>query len=141
MKPASVSRLRLLALCLLVVPGALAMAASKFTGVYRSHGNDGGKAGVSMDVSLGRDGTATVTEDWGNGFKTLFGHWVESESRVTVSFDALEGAPAEPAMVFEAKKDGLQAVTWNRAEWGKQDPPPMTKGYKVKQLYWLTQGP
>ena len=31
-----------------------------------------------MNLSLGPDGTATVTEDPGNGTKTLFGHWVDS---------------------------------------------------------------
>ena len=114
---------------------------SRFTGVYMSHAHDGGKVGPSMNLSLGRDGTATVTEDWGNGTETLFGHWAESGAQVTVTFDAMEGKPAEPAMVFQPAHDGLQAVTWNRAAWGKLDPPPMKKGYKVKQLYWLTTGP
>jgi hypothetical protein len=114
---------------------------SRFTGVYLSHGNNGGKAGPSMNLSLGRDGTATVTEDWGTGTETLFGHWAESGTQVTVTFDAMEGQPKEPPMVFQPAHDGLQAVTWNHAEWGNQDPPPMKKGFKVKQLYWLTTGP
>jgi hypothetical protein len=109
---------------------------SRFAGVYRSH-----FAGPSMNLSLGRDGTATVTEDPGTGATTLFGHWVDSGSQVTVTFDAVEGKPVEPPMVFEPGHDGLQAVTWNHAAWGKAEPPPMKKGYKVKQLYWLTTGP
>jgi hypothetical protein len=44
-------------------------------------------------------------------------------------------------MVFQPAHDGLQAVTWNHATWGKVDPPSMKKGFKVKQLYWLTTGP
>ena len=95
----------------------------------------------TMNLSLGRDGTATVTEDPGNGATTLFGHWVDSGSQVTVTFDAVEGKPIEPPMVFPTGHDGLQAVTWNHASWGKVDPPPMKKGFKVKQLYWLTTGP
>ena len=94
-----------------------------------------------MNLSLGKDGTATVTEDTGNGATTLFGHWVDSGSQVTVTFDAVEGKPVEPPMVFQPAHDGLQAVTWNHASWGKLDPPPMKKGFKVKQLYWLTTGP
>ena len=111
-------------------------AHSRFAGVYLSH-----FALPSMNLSLGRDGTATVTEDPGTGAKTLFGHWVDSGSQVTVTFDAVEGAPLESPMVFAPAHDGLQAVTWNHAAWGKVDPPPMKKGFKVKQLYWLTTGP
>ena len=109
---------------------------SRFAGVYLSR-----FAAPSMNLSLGRDGTATVTEDPGNGATTLFGHWVDSGSQVTVTFDAVEGKPVEPPMVFQPAHDGLQAVTWNHASWGKVDPPPMKKGFKVKQLYWLTTGP
>lgn len=109
---------------------------SRFAGVYLSR-----FAAPSMNLSLGKDGTATVTEDTGNGATTLFGHWVDSGSQVTVTFDAVEGKPVEPPMVFQPAHDGLQAVTWNHASWGKVDPPPMKKGFKVKQLYWLTTGP
>ncbi len=106
---------------------------SRFAGVYLSRFTN-----PSMNLSLGRDGTATVTEDTGNGATTLFGHWVDSGSQVTVTFDAVEGKTVEPPMVFQPAHDGLQAVTWNHASWGKLDPPPMKKGFKVKQLYWLT---
>src|ERR1700678_2132275 len=109
---------------------------SRFAGVYLSR-----FAVPSMNLSLGKDGTATVTEDPGNGATTLFGHWVDTGSQVTVTFDAVEGKPVEPPMVFQPAHDGLQAVTWNHASWGKVDPPPMKKGFKVKQLYWLTTGP
>jgi hypothetical protein len=115
---------------------------SKFVGVYMSHPRDGAKSGAFINLSLGRDGTATVTEDPGDGTKTLFGHWVDSGSQVTVTFDAEEGKPAEPAMAFQPGHDGLQAVTWNRATWGKENPPPMKKGgAKVKDLYWFTTNP
>ena len=109
---------------------------SKFTGVYLSR-----NVGSTMNLSLGADGTATVTEDPGAGAITLFGHWVDSGGQVTVNFDTEAGAQAEPPMVFRPAHDGLQAVSWNRAAWGKVNPPPMKKGYKVKQLYWLTQDP
>jgi hypothetical protein len=115
---------------------------SKFVGVYRSHPGDGAKAGPSMNLSLGSDGTATLTEDPGTGTITLFGHWVDSGNQVTVTFDAVEGRPAEPPMVFQPGHDGLQAVTWNHATWGKENPPPLKKGgAKVKDHYWLTENP
>jgi hypothetical protein len=119
--------------------GESATAHSRFAGVYLSHAR-GIEVPPSMSLSLGKDGTATVTEDAGLGASTLFGHWVDSGSQVTVTFDAMEGQRAEPAMVFQPDHDGLQAVTWNRASWGKGEPPPMKKGFKVKQLYWLTTG-
>jgi hypothetical protein len=115
---------------------------SKFVGVYRSHQHNGPRPAPSMNISLGPDGTATVTEDPGNATRTLFGHWVDSGNQVTVTFDAQEGSPAEPPMVFQPEHDGLQAVTWNHATWGKENPPPMKKGgAKVKDLYWFTTNP
>jgi hypothetical protein len=105
---------------------------SKFVGTYLSHPRDDAQAGPSMDLSLGADGTATVTEDPGNGTTTLFGHWVDSGSQVKVTFDAVEGKPVEPPMVFQPGHDGLQAVTWNHATWGNTNPPPMKNRSKVK---------
>jgi hypothetical protein len=133
-----------LALTLVLPLAALADSStvhSRFAGVYLSRMHSGAQVAPSISLSLGRDGTATVTEDAGLGASTLFGHWVASGSQVTVTFDAPDGQTAEPAMVFQPAHDGLQAVTWNHASWGKVEPPPMKKGYKVKQLYWLTTGP
>jgi hypothetical protein len=115
-------------------------AHSKFTGVYMSNNN--ARATTFMDLSLGPDGSATVTEDPGNGTKTLFGHWVDSGSQVNVTFDAQEGQPKEPAMTFQPGHDGMQAVTWDHSTWGKENPPPMKKGgVKVKEHYWLSTNP
>jgi hypothetical protein len=121
----------------LLAPAAVLSASttthSKFVGTYLSHPGDDAQAGPSMNLSLGADGTATVTEDPGNGTTTLFGHWVDSGSQVKVTFDAGEGRPAEPPMVFQPGHDGLQAVTWNHATWGKTNPPPMKNRSKVKE--------
>jgi hypothetical protein len=111
-------------------------AHSKFAGVYLSQ-----MASPSMNLSLGADGSATVTEDPGNGAITVFGHWVDSGGQVAVNLDTEGDKPVEPPMVFQSAHDGLQAVTWNHALWGIVDPPAMKKGFKVKQLYWLTTGP
>jgi hypothetical protein len=108
---------------------------SKFAGVYLSH-----HVGTAMNLSLGKDGTATVTESPDGGeARTLFGHWSDLGGQVKVVFDA--GDAEEPPMVFQPGHDGLQAVSWNRAAWGKASPPPMKKGYKVRQTYWLTENP
>ncbi len=113
----------------------------KLVGVYMSETNNGGRDGSFMNLSLGSDGSATVTEDPGSGVTTtLFGHWVDTGGQVTVTFDAQEQKPAEPAMAFAPAHDGLQARTWNHATWGKENPPPMKKGGgKVKDHYWLSQ--
>ena len=104
---------------------------SKFAGVYESDppapDTPGSKPTPTMSVSLGSDGTATVSEDPGKGGRTLFGHWSESGSQVTVNFDASKGNPAEPALVLQPSHDGLQAVTWNHSTWGNVKPPLMKK--------------
>src|SRR5271156_1298305 len=123
------------AICLLASAAALSASTtthSKFVGTYLSHPGGDAQAGPSMNLSLGADGTATVTEDPGSGTTTLFGHWVDSGSQVKVTFDAVEGKPIEPSMVFEPGHDGLQAVTWNRATWGNRNPPPMKSSSKVR---------
>jgi len=97
---------------------------SKFVGTY---------VASAMELSLGSDGTATVTEEPGNNTTTLFGHWAESDNMVKVSFDGVEGQPPEPAMVFKPAHDGLQAVTWNHATWGKATPPPLKAKARVKE--------
>jgi hypothetical protein len=82
------------------------------------------KTAPSMTVSLGEDGTATVTGDLGKG------------SQVKVTFNAEEGAPPAPPMIFQPLHNGLQVVSWDHEEWGNAKPPAMTKGYKVKYLFW-----
>ena len=86
-----------------------------------------------MDVSLGMDGTATVTEDAGNGAVTHFGHWVETDKQVRVSFDAIDGKPAEPPMTLQQERDGLRATTWDHATWGRTTPPLVKNRSRVKQ--------
>ncbi len=101
---------------------------SRFVGTYLSRTHEDASTGPAMNLSLGPDGTATVTEDPGNGTTTLFGHWVDAGNQVRVTFDS-----TEPAMVFAPGHGGLQAVTWNHAVWGKTNPPPMKQGGKIKE--------
>jgi hypothetical protein len=113
--------------------GATPTTHARFAGTYASRSKDDATQGPSMDVSLGLDGTATVTEDAGNGIVTHFGHWVETDSQVKVSFDPVEGRPAEPAMTLQAEHDGLRAISWNHATWGTTSPPMVKSRSRVKQ--------
>ena len=89
---------------------------SGVAGIYLSHA---GKKDPSMSVSLRADRTATVTQDPGKRSMTLFGHWADDGDRIKITFDAAEGAPLEPPMVFQPSHDGLQAITWNHAAWAR----------------------
>jgi hypothetical protein len=91
-----------------------------------------------MSVSLGADGSATVTQDPGQGSTTLFGKWQDDGRQIKVSFNAAAGEQPEAPMVFEVVHSKLQAVSWNHEAWGTAQPPTMTKGYKVKYLFWTT---
>lgn len=94
------------------------------------------KKAPSMSVSLGADGTATVTGDPGTGSITGFGHWTGEGSQIKVTFEATEDEPATAPMVFDAGHNKLQAISWDHQVWGSVAPPTMTKGYKVKYLFW-----
>jgi hypothetical protein len=109
-----------------------------FAGIYVARVD---KKAPSMSVSLGVDGTATVTEDPGTGSITSFGHWANDGSQIKVTFDADAGEPATPAMVFQVVHNKLQPVTWNHEAWGTAHPPTMEKGYKVKYLFWTNTMP
>lgn len=119
------------ALVLTLVATPLFAGVSKFAGIYSSESPDSdaptAPAGPAFSVSLGADGTATVTQDPGKGAVTAFGHWTDAGSQVTVQFDAVDGKPTDPPMVFSPSHDGLQAVTWNHALWGKVTPPVLKK--------------
>jgi hypothetical protein len=120
------------AVVLALVAAPVFASVSKYAGIYSSEAPDttdaAGPAGPAFSVSLGPDGTATVTQDMGKGAVTTFGHWSDAGSQITVKFDdALDGKPVDPPMVFQPSHDGLQAVTWNHTLWGKTTPPPLKK--------------
>jgi hypothetical protein len=116
---------------LLALVAAPAFASSKYAGIYSSEAPDSGEpsapAGPAFSISLGPDGSATVTQDLGKGAVTTFGHWADTGSQVTIKFDEVEGKPTDPPMVLQSSHDGLQAVTWNHTFWGKTTPPPLKK--------------
>jgi hypothetical protein len=108
---------------------------ASFAGIYVTRAP---KTAPSMSVSLGADGSATVTQDPGQGSTTWFGRWQDDGKQIKVTFNAVEGEQPVPAMVFETAHNRLQAVSWNHEVWGNTNPPTMTKGYKVKYLFWTT---
>jgi hypothetical protein len=108
---------------------------ASFAGIYVTRAP---KTAPSMSVSLGADGTATVTQDPGQGSTTWLGHWQDDGKQIKVSFNAIEGEQPVPPMVFEPAHNKLQVVSWNHEVWGNSAPPTMTKGYKVKYLFWTT---
>jgi hypothetical protein len=108
---------------------------SGFAGIYITRLP---KTAPSMSVSLGADGSATVTQDPGQGSTTYFGKWSDNGDQIKVTFDAAAGEPQPAPMVFQAQHGKLQPVTWDHAAWGTAQPPTMTKGYKVKYLFWTT---
>jgi hypothetical protein len=104
---------------------------SHYAGIYSSEAPDttdaAGPAGPAFSVSLGPDGTATVTQDMGKGAITSFGHWSDAGSQITIKFDAVGDKAGDAPMVFQPSHDGLQAVTWNHVLWGKTTPPALKK--------------
>ncbi len=108
---------------------------ASFAGVYVTRAP---KTAPTMSVSLGEDGSATVTQDPGHGSTTLFGRWQDDGRQIKVTFNAAEGEPVPAPMVFEPAHGKLQAISWDHEAWGTTQPPAMTKGYKVKYLFWTT---
>ena len=115
----------------LALVAAPAFASSKYAGIYSSEAPESTDpttpSGPAFSISLGPDGSATVTQDLGKGATTTFGHWADTGGQVTIKFDEVEGKPADPPMVLQSSHDGLQAVTWNHTFWGKTTPPPLKK--------------
>jgi hypothetical protein len=106
---------------------------ASFAGIYITRAP---KMAPSMSVSLGEDGSATVTEDPGQGSMTLFGHWQDDGRQIKITFNAQEGEQAEAPMIFAADHNKLQPVSWNHDAWGSVKPPTMVKGSNARYLFW-----
>jgi hypothetical protein len=139
-KLSAAARRALLAGAVLMFSPLAALAAdahihASFAGIYVTRLP---KNAPSMSVSLGQDGSATVTQDPGTGSTTYFGKWADNGNQIKVTFAATAQQPAPAPMVFAVEHNKLQPVTWDHAAWGDALPPTMTKGYKVKYLFWTT---
>ena len=84
----------------------------------------------SMSLSLGADGTATVSQSpHGDDEVTSFGHFKVSGGQLTITFDPLPNDKGTPSpMVFSTGHNELTAVTYDHSLWGKLPPPPMKRG-------------
>ena len=84
----------------------------------------------SIGLSLGADGTATVSQSpHGDDEMTSFGHFKVSGGQLTITFDPLPGDKGTPApMVFSTGHNELTPVTYDHNLWGKLPPPPMKRG-------------
>jgi hypothetical protein len=126
-------RLQFAAAVLAVVATPVFASSSKYAGIYTSEAPESTDPKAppvpAFSVSLGADGTATVTQDAakGKGAVTTFGHWTDAGSQITVKFDAASDQPAEAPMVLQPSHDGLHAVTWNHTLWGSVTPPALKK--------------
>jgi hypothetical protein len=130
----------LLAGAMVSISPVVALAANShihasFAGIYVTRAP---KTAPTMSVSLGADGSATVTQDPGQGSSTFFGHWEDDGRQVKVTFNATAGEQPPAPMVFEPTHDKLKAISWDHQTWGTTQPPTMAKGYKVKYLFWTT---
>jgi len=83
----------------------------------------------SISVSLGADGSATVSQSPNAEDEiTTFGHFKVSGGQLTITFDPLPDGKGTPAsMVFSTGHNELTAVTYDHALWPKLPPPPMHK--------------
>ena len=84
----------------------------------------------SMSMSLGADGSATVSQSpHGDDEVTNFGHFKASGGQVVVTFDpAPDGKGTPSPMTFSTGHNELTAVSYDHALWGKLPPPPMHRG-------------
>jgi hypothetical protein len=120
---------RLLPLALLLALPIVALAKedlSKYTGTYKGETRAAGHH--TMTLSLGDDGTATLTQspDAVNEI-TSFGHWTHQGDMIRLNFDPVDKQPTPPAMTFRRERHTLTPVVWNHKLWRSVPPPAMKR--------------
>ena len=125
---------RLLPLAFLVILPIVALRSedlSKYTGTYR--GESQSLHDRTMTLSLGNDGTATLTQspDAVNEI-TSFGRWVRQGDMITLTLDPVAKQATPPPMTFRLDHKTLTPVSWNHNLW-RTAPPPAMKRMKVKK--------
>jgi hypothetical protein len=86
-----------------------------------------------MTLSLGDDGTATLTQspDAVNEI-TSFGRWSRQGDIITLTLDPVGKQAAPPPMTFRLDHKTLTPVSWNHSLW-RTAPPPAMKRMKIKK--------
>jgi len=81
----------------------------------------------SISLSLGSDGSATVTQSpHGNDEFTSFGHFKVNGGQIVITFDPQPDGRATPApMTFSTGHNELTATAYDHSLWEKLPPPPM----------------
>jgi hypothetical protein len=104
---------------------------SKYTGTYR--GDTQSIGDCTMTLSLGDDGTATLTQspDAANEI-TSFGRWVRQGDMILLTLDPAGKQSAPPPMTFRLAHKTLTPVLWNHSLW-RTAPPPAMKRLKIKK--------
>ena len=124
----------LLPLAFLVILPIVALGSedlSKYAGTYR--GETQSFRDRTMTLSLGDDGTATLTQspDAVNEI-TSFGRWVRQGDMIMLTLDPAGKQAAPPPMSFRLAHKTLTPVSWNHNLW-RTAPPPAMKRMKVKK--------
>jgi hypothetical protein len=125
---------RLLPLAFLVILPIVALGSedlSKYAGTYR--GETQSFRDRTMTLSLGGDGTATLTQspDAVNEI-TSFGRWVRQGDMIMLNLDPVGKQASPPPMSFRLDRKTLTPVSWNHNLW-RTSPPPAMKRMKIKK--------
>jgi hypothetical protein len=125
---------RLLPLAFLVILPLVASGnedLSKYSGTYK--GETQSIRDCTMTLSLGDDGTATLTQspDAVNEI-TSFGRWVRQGDIIMLTLDPAGKQAALPPMTFRLAGKTLTPVLWNHSLW-RSTPPPAMKRMKIKK--------
>ena len=104
---------------------------SKYAGTYK--GETQSFSDRAMTLSLGDDGTATLTQspDAVNEI-TSFGRWTRQGDIITLTLDPVGKQAAPPPMTFRLDHKTLTPVSWNHSLW-RTAPPPAMKRMKIKK--------
>jgi hypothetical protein len=103
---------------------------SKYTGTYKGETRTTRHQTLTLTLSLGDDGTATLTQSPDAVSEiTSFGHWTHQGDMIELDFDPLDRQPAPPPMTFRRQHRTLIPVVWNHSLW-RTIPPPSIKRMK-----------
>jgi hypothetical protein len=120
---------RLLPLAFLVALPIVAMAKdelSKYTGTYKGESHASHRQ--TMTLSLGDDGTATLTQSPDAVHEiTSFAHWTIQGDMIRLNFDPVDKQPTPPPMTFRREHKTLTPVVWNHNLWHTAPPPRMKR--------------
>jgi hypothetical protein len=131
---------RLFSIALLAALPVVALAAkdelSKYAGVYKGETRAKGETRRqstegpyairhhTITLSLGRDGTATLTQSPdGTHEITSFAHWSHDGDTIKLNFDPVDQQPTPAPMSFRLDHKALTPVVWNHDLWRKLPPP------------------